>query len=118
MRVVREVRVDQRQGQHHQQRTGEQAQHAHQRTTPVEVARAQHDREVDHVRARHDLRHGPFLDEFLLCHPALFLHQLALHHREHATEALQREQREGDEQVGEVAGLHSGRRRGHRFERR
>jgi hypothetical protein len=48
----------------------------------------------------HDLRHRPVLDELLAREPALLFDQLALHHRQHAAKALQRQPGEGPEQVG------------------
>jgi hypothetical protein len=51
------------------------------------------------------LRHGPVFDEFLAREPALFFHQLALHHGHHAAKALQRQQGEGDKEIGGRLGL-------------
>jgi hypothetical protein len=93
------------------QRHGQHAGQRRQGAAQAEVAPADHQRQVDHVRARHDLRHGPVLDEFVLGQPALALDQFALDDGQHAAEALQGQQREGDEQVGQgkhLIGLYIG----------
>lgn len=94
-----------RQHQHHAQRQHQHAGQRRQRAAQAEVAVADHHRQVDHVGAGHDLRHGPVLDELLAREPALFLDQLALHHRQHAAKALQRQPGERPKQIGRAARL-------------
>jgi hypothetical protein len=44
------------------------------------------------------LRHRPVLHKFFGGEPLFFLDQFALHHRQHATKALQRNTADGPEQ--------------------
>jgi hypothetical protein len=97
--------VKQRQHQDHAERHGQHAGHRGDRAAQAEMAVADHQGEVDHIRPRQHLGHRPVFQEFVGREPALLLDHLALHDGEHPAEALQREPREGKEQVANGTGL-------------
>jgi hypothetical protein len=97
--------IDQRQQQDDQQRDRQHAGDGGDGAGQAEIAPADHQRQVHHVGAGHDLRDRPFLDELLLRQPAFPLDQFLLHDRQNAAKALQRQQRERNEQVAQRPGL-------------